>query len=106
VSLLLIDPRKLKPNAAAAYASLLEEIASTTQATCLKTSDLTTAKCLMNSVISTPGAKFMGIDLKDFYLNHPLPRKEYVRIPSISSPKFDHRITTYAAYVRNGFAPF
>jgi hypothetical protein len=20
---------------------------------------------------STPGAKFMGIDLKDFYLNHP-----------------------------------
>jgi hypothetical protein len=59
----------------------------------------------MNSVISTPGAKFMGIDLKDFYLNHPLPRKEYVRIPSISSPKFIIASRPTQQYVRNGFAP-
>mgnify|MGYP000332240842 CR=1 FL=1 len=39
-----------------------------------KTADLTTAKILFNSVLSTPGAKFMGIDLKNFYLNTPLAR--------------------------------
>ncbi len=32
------------------------------------TADLTTAKLLINSTISTPGAKFLGIDLAVFYL--------------------------------------
>ena len=45
-----------------------------------KTSDLITAKLLFNSVISTPGSKFMSLDIKDFYLNNELPRKEYARI--------------------------
>lgn len=44
------------------------------------TADLTTVKLLLNSVISTPNAKFMSIDIKDFYLNTPLPRKEYIRM--------------------------
>ena len=30
---------------------------------------ITTAKLLFNSIISTPNAKFMGINIKDFYLN-------------------------------------
>jgi len=33
-----------------------------------KTSDLTTAKILINSTISTPGARYMCLDIKDFYL--------------------------------------
>jgi hypothetical protein len=45
------------------------------------TADLTTVKCLFNSVISTPGAKFMTVDIKDFYLNTPMARYEYMRIP-------------------------
>ena len=45
------------------------------------TADLTTIKCLLNSVVSTPGAKFMTIDLSDFYLDTPLPGKEYMWIP-------------------------
>jgi hypothetical protein len=45
-----------------------------------KTANLTTAKLLFNSVLSTPGAKFMSIDIKDFYLNTPLPEAEYLRI--------------------------
>lgn len=46
-----------------------------------KTADLTTAKILFNSVLSTPTAKFMGIDLKNFYLNTPMARYEYMRLP-------------------------
>jgi hypothetical protein len=33
-----------------------------------KAADLTTTKILLNSVISTHDAKFLGIDIKDFYL--------------------------------------
>ena len=46
-----------------------------------KTSDMVTAKILFNSILSTDGAKFMGIDLKDFYLNADMDRPEYIRIP-------------------------
>jgi hypothetical protein len=46
-----------------------------------KTADLTTAKILFNSVLSTPGAKFMTIDIKNFYLNTPMKSFEYMRIP-------------------------
>jgi len=45
-----------------------------------KTSGLTTAKCLFNSVVSTPGAEFMCADIKDFYLNTPMKEFEYMRI--------------------------
>jgi hypothetical protein len=45
-----------------------------------KTADLTTAKILCNSVLSTPNAKFMGVDLKNFYLNTLLDRYEYMRL--------------------------
>ena len=44
------------------------------------TANLLTVKLLLNSVISTPGAKFMAIDIKDFYLNTPLHRPEYLRM--------------------------
>eukprot|EP00804_Cyclotella_cryptica_P024678 CCRYP_001679-RA/>CCRYP_001679-RA protein AED:0.42 eAED:0.42 QI:0/-1/0/1/-1/1/1/0/148 len=33
-----------------------------------RTADLTTSKILWNSVLSTKNAKFMGLDLKSFYL--------------------------------------
>jgi hypothetical protein len=45
------------------------------------TADLTTAKILFNSVISTPGAKFLGIDIKDFYLGTSMKDFEYMSIP-------------------------
>ena len=44
------------------------------------TSDLTTAKLLFNSVISTPGARFVTLDLKNFYLNTPLPTARCMRM--------------------------
>ena len=42
--------------------------------------DLVTIKLLFNSVISTPGAKFMTIDISNFYLNTPMDRYEYMRM--------------------------
>jgi hypothetical protein len=36
------------------------------------TADLLTVKLLINSIISTQGAKFMTMDIKDFYLNTPM----------------------------------
>ena len=39
-----------------------------------KTSDMVTSKVLLNSVISTKNGRFMGIDIKDFYLNTKLLR--------------------------------
>eukprot|EP00957_Ditylum_brightwellii_P142113 10827759-Ditylum_brightwellii.AAC.1 len=36
------------------------------------TADATTAKCIINSTISTPGAKFMCLDMKNFYLGTPM----------------------------------
>jgi hypothetical protein len=46
-----------------------------------KTADLTTAKLLINSVLSSKNAKFLTADLKDFYLGTPMQRYEYMRIP-------------------------
>ncbi len=40
------------------------------------TADLLTVKLLLNSIISTPNAKFMTMDIKDFYLNTPMARYE------------------------------
>jgi hypothetical protein len=45
------------------------------------TADLTTVKLLLNSVISSPGAKFATADISNFYLNNPMERFEYMRIP-------------------------
>jgi hypothetical protein len=42
------------------------------------TANLMTAKLLINSTISMPGAIFLGIDLANFYLNTPLPNYKYM----------------------------
>jgi hypothetical protein len=44
------------------------------------TADLLTVKLLLNSIISTSNAKFMTIDIKDFYLCMPMSRYEYFRM--------------------------
>jgi hypothetical protein len=41
------------------------------------TADLLTVKLLFNSIISTPNAKFMSIDINDFYLCTPMIRYKY-----------------------------
>ena len=51
------------------------------------TADLLVAKILFNSTISTPGAKFMTMDISKFYLNSPLLRPEYIRLKISDIPE-------------------
>ena len=51
------------------------------------TADLLTVKMLLNSVVSTPGAKFMTIDISNFYLNTPLDRPEYIKMKLSNFPE-------------------
>jgi hypothetical protein len=39
-----------------------------------------TVKMHLNSVISTKGAQYCTIDLKDFYLNTPMERPKFMRL--------------------------
>ena len=50
------------------------------------TASLTTTKCLLNSVLSTPNARFATADIKDFYYGTPLQRFEYVRMQLTDIP--------------------
>jgi hypothetical protein len=45
------------------------------------TTDMTTSKLLWNSVLSTPNAKYCCADVKNFYLETPMERYEYMRLP-------------------------
>ena len=56
-------------------------------ATCAPNTDITTAKLLFNSVISTKNANFMEIDLKDFYLNILMESYKYILIPITMMPQ-------------------
>ena len=51
------------------------------------TAGLLTVKMLLNSVISNRGAKFMTLDIKDFYLNTPMDRPEYLRMKIANFPE-------------------
>lgn len=37
-----------------------------------KTADIVTVKLLLNSVVSTPGARFASADISNFYLDTPM----------------------------------
>ena len=52
-----------------------------------RTADLTTAKILWNSTLSTPGAKFSAVDVGNFYLATPLDRFEYMKIKAELVPE-------------------
>jgi hypothetical protein len=52
-----------------------------------KTADITTVKIVLNSVISTPKARYMTCDLKDFYLGTPMKKFEYMKIHIKYIPK-------------------
>jgi hypothetical protein len=51
------------------------------------TAEMLVAKILFNSVISTPGARFMTMDISNFYLMTPLLRPEYIRIKLSDLPE-------------------
>ena len=51
------------------------------------TANITTIKLLLNAVVSED-ANWMTADIKDFYLNTELPRKEYMRVQRQQIPQF------------------
>ena len=51
------------------------------------TAKMLVAKTLFNSVISTRGAKFMTMDMSNFYLMTPLKRPEYTRVKLADIPQ-------------------
>jgi hypothetical protein len=46
-----------------------------------RTADLTTTKMLWNSVISTKDARYLCLDIKNFYLGTPMDRFKYMKMP-------------------------
>ena len=68
-----------------------------------KTAELTTSKILWNSTLSTRDARYMTGDVKNFYLNTPLDRPEYMRIALALIP--DEIIEEYnlRAIAHNGY---
>jgi hypothetical protein len=54
---------------------------------CTPTADLLTIKLLLNIIISTPNATFMTMDIKDFYLNTPMARYEYMQLRIADMPE-------------------
>jgi hypothetical protein len=51
------------------------------------TKDLTLFKIMLNSVISTPGAWFMSLDIKNFHLNMLMSRYDYIQIKIDNVPE-------------------
>ena len=45
------------------------------------TADIVTTKLIINSVLSTPNARFMTVDIGNFYLGTPMTRFEYMVMP-------------------------
>ena len=51
------------------------------------TADMTLFKILLNSIISTKGARCVMVDIKDFYLCMPMKRFEYMRLKITDIPE-------------------
>ena len=58
----------------------------------MKVADMTTFKILVNSTLSTPGAKWLGLDVKNYYLGTPMDNYEYmfISINQIPQEIIDH----------------
>ena len=52
----------------------------------MKVADMTTFKILVNITLSTPGARWLGLDVKNYYLGKPMEDYKYMFIPITSIP--------------------
>ena len=55
----------------------------------------------MNAVVPTPGARFAGGDVKDFYLKTPLKRKRYGKVRSKYIPEETFRKHYLEQYIED-----
>ena len=68
-----------------------------------QTANLIASNILWNSVLSTENAKYMCLDISNFYLGTPLDRCQYMRTPLSTLP--EHAIQQYKMreHAKNGF---
>ena len=71
--------------------------------TSTRTADLTTSKLLWNSVLSTEGARYMCLDIKNFYLTAALDYYEYMKIPLALFPEWVKKQYNLDTHARDGF---
>ena len=62
-----------------------------------------TAKLMWNSVISTPGARYAGMDIKNFYLGTPMDDYEYMNMPLKMFPEHVRKQYNLMEHEKNGF---
>jgi hypothetical protein len=58
---------------------------------------------MWNSVLSTEGAKYMCLDIKNFYLTAPLDRYEYMKMPLSLFPSWTKEQYNLDKLAKNGF---
>ncbi len=58
---------------------------------------------MWNSVLSTAGAKYMCLDIKNFYLTAPLDQFEYMKMPIDLFPAWILKQYELMKHVLNGF---
>ena len=68
-----------------------------------RTADLTTTKMLWNSVISTTDARYLCLDIKNFYLGTPMDRFEYMKMPLDIFPPATVEQYNLTQHAHNGF---
>jgi hypothetical protein len=68
-----------------------------------RTADLTSSKMLWNSTISTPGARFVTSDVKNFYLETPMDRFEYMEMPIKLIPQEIINLYKLQSNVKEGY---
>jgi hypothetical protein len=66
------------------------------------TADITTAKVVIKSVLSTPAATSSCFDISNFYLNTPMKHYEYMRIPVWAIPTCIMKQYNLTPLVHNG----
>ncbi len=65
--------------------------------------DLTTSKMLWNSMLSTDGAQYMCLDIKNFYLTAALDYFEYMKMPISIFPEWIKKQYNLEKHTLNGF---
>jgi len=90
------DPNRVRMTAGGNLISYLGELTT-------RTANGATAKILWNSVISTTGARYMCIDIKNFYLGTPLDHFGYTRIPIALFPQLTIDEYNLNTHKKDGF---
>ncbi len=58
---------------------------------------------MWNSILSTEGARYMCLDIKNFYLTAPLDRFEYMKMPLSLFPPWTREQYNLGTHAKNGF---